>query len=142
MINPAQAKDLAKAVHGRLAGHTGIHAVLGDPPRLYDSPPEDPVFPYLTYGDMRSEDLSGDGIGVMTHAFSLHLWSRYAGRSEVLDCVTLVAGALSSEPLPLEGGEVGLPIILYTDVLRAADGRTLHGLIRVKCHVQTPEALS
>ena len=55
-------RDVAKAVHNRLSTDVGILSILGDPARLYDSAPEDPVFPYLTYGPMRSEDEGGDNV--------------------------------------------------------------------------------
>ena len=45
--------EISKAIHALLSGHEEVQTVLGSPPRLYDSPPEDPVFPYLTYGPMR-----------------------------------------------------------------------------------------
>jgi hypothetical protein len=133
--------DIAKALHNRLAAHLMVQHRLGDPPRLYDAAPEDPVFPYLTYGDMRSEDNSGDGVRLIRHTVTLHIWSRYAGRTEVIEIISAVTRALEEMPLSVVGNDlsVGIP---YVDVLRAPDGRTLHGLIRLNIYDQTLEAAS
>lgn len=64
MIDSAMPGRVAKAIHNRLSTDLGVQAELGDPPRLYDSAPEDPIFPYLTYGDMKSEDEGGDGVSL------------------------------------------------------------------------------
>ena len=47
-------EETMQALHNRLSTHLGVLNVLGDPARLYDSPPEDPVFPYMTYGGTQS----------------------------------------------------------------------------------------
>lgn len=134
--------DVAKAVHNRLSTHLAVQQKLGDPARAYDAAPEDPVFPYLTYGDMRSEDQSGDGVFRFRHIMTLHLWSRYAGRAEVMDIISAVSGALHETPLSLAGGSEASAVIPYTDILRAADGRTLHGLIRLHLYSQNLGAVT
>ena len=74
-LNPA--REIAKTLHALLSDDVAVQAVLGVPARLYDNPPEDPVFPYLTYGPMRSEDISADGAVMSAHTLTLHIWSRY-----------------------------------------------------------------
>jgi len=121
---------ISKAVHAALADNGTVTALLGIPPRLYDNPPEDPVFPYLTYGPVRSEDISGDGAIVTTHLMTLHIWSRYGGRAEAMNIVQAVSEALVNMVLP--AGDINLTRkqIIYTDIFRAPDWQTLHGLIR------------
>lgn len=130
----------AKALHNRLSTDLGVQNGLGDPPRLYDSAPEDPVFPYLTYGDLKCEDDSGDGVSRTLHKTSLHVWSRYAGRAEVLGILTQISAALNASPLSLEGGQEAVCVVPYVDVVRAKDGRTLHGLLRLNIYTQILEA--
>lgn len=125
------ASDLAQAahvmqadIHAALSDNLAVTLALGDPVRAYDDPPETPVYPYLTYGNVRSSDTSGDGAPQSTHQISLHVWSRYSGRSELLDLLRLIENAL----------DVGLPHTvtpLYLDVFRAPDGITFHGLLRL-----------
>lgn len=133
--------DLAQAalamqadIHSALSDTLAVALALGDPIRAYDDPPESPVYPYLTYGNVRSTDTSGDGAPQSTHQISLHLWSRYAGRSEVLDLMRLIETAL----------DAGLPHTvtpLYLDVFRAPDGITFHGLLRLSVTLSAPLSL-
>lgn len=132
----------ARALHNRLSTDLGVQNVLGDPPRLYDNAPEDPVFPYLTYGDLKCEDESGAGVLRSVHKVSLHVWSRYGGRAEVLDILTQISTAVSAGPLLLEGGQDAVCVVPYVDVVRAKDGRTLHGLLRLNIYTQILEAES
>lgn len=125
---------IAKAVHAVLAQNIDIQDALGTPPRLYDSAPDDPVFPYLSYGAMRSEDRGGDAAPFYLHQLTLHIWSRYSGRAEVLGLLQRVETAVSD----VDALKAYLPPdtlvsahVLYQDVLRAPDGRTHHGLLRL-----------
>ena len=137
MIDSAMPGRVAKAIHNRLSTDLGVQAELGDPPRLYDSAPEDPIFPYLTYGDMKSEDEGGDGVSLARHSITLHIWSRYSGRAEVFDVIDAVGHALEGAPISLEQGQVVISAIPYMDVIRARDGRTLQGLIRLNIYTQS-----
>jgi len=87
--------DVARALHNVLASDIRVQNALGLPPRLYDDPPEDPIFPYLTYGPIRSEDNSADGARLTVHLITLHLWSRYSGRAEALELMGMVAAVLT-----------------------------------------------
>jgi len=123
--------DLAQAalamqtdIHAALSDNLAVTMALGDPVRAYDDAPDTPIYPYLTYGNVRSTDTSGDGAPQSNHQISLHLWSRYSGRAELLDLMRLIETAL---------GE-GMPHTvtpLYLDVFRAPDGITFHGLLRL-----------
>ncbi len=141
MSNLHPAREIAQALHSLLSSDVAVQAILGTPARLYDNPPEDPVFPYMTYGPMRSSDIGGDEADIQTHTLTLHLWSRYGGRAEVIDAISVVTSALgqhqsiSDDPIQIVRSQV-----LYTDIFRDPDGQTLHGLIRFLLTTdQTPE---
>ncbi|GLQ19662.1 DUF3168 domain-containing protein [Algimonas porphyrae] len=118
-------------IHTALGLDLTLQTVLGDPIRAYDHRPTDPAYPYLTYGSIRSEDSSGDAAPQSTHQITLHLWSRYEGRSEVLDLLRRVSDTIC-DALP----QAVVP--LYLDVLRAPDGRTFHGLLRLSVTTTEP----
>jgi hypothetical protein len=127
-------ETISRAIHQAMAKHTLIQDHLGNPPRLYDSAPEDPIFPYLSYGRLRREDIGGDELSLFSHQMTLHLWSRYAGRAEVLTLMEAVKAVLNDSDLiaaELMDETLVSATILYSDVLRAPDGRTHHGLIRL-----------
>lgn len=121
---------LAKAVHAALAADVVVKSHLGQPPRLYDQAPEDPIFPYLSYGEIKSENIGADGMVLFAHTMSLHVWSRYAGRAEVLQIMDAVATVLDKSRLTLSGSQLVSAHVLFADTFRAQDGHTRHGLIR------------
>ena len=126
------AEQLAKAVHAVLGDNILIQDSLGEPPRLYDAAPEDPIYPYLTYGAMRSQDIGADDTLLSAHQMTLHVWSRYTGRAEILGLLTRIGGALTSEALTATGHiAVRSSNPIYSDILRAPDGLTRHGLLRM-----------
>jgi len=136
-----QAEALAKSVHAALSQDLGVQHALGgtngEAVRLYDTAPEDPVYPYLTYGAMRSEDIGADDTPLSAHRMTLHVWSRYAGRAEVLSLLSTVSAALQASVLSATGHiSVRSAGPVYSDVLRAADGRTHHGLARLAITTQ------
>lgn len=138
-------KDIAKAIHAALSANASVQDSLGQPPRLYDAVPEDPIFPYLTYGALRSEDLGGDGVHLMSHQMTLHIWSRYSGRAETLHVIEAVKAVIEDKDA-LSSYLVETALVsattLYTDILRAPDGRTHHGLLRLSLLTEIPQAES
>ena len=69
----------------------------------------------------------------------MHLWSRYAGRWEVFEMVEAISDALEDTPLSLPSGQDVIITNSFLDVLRASDGRTFHGLLRVHLYTLTME---
>lgn len=128
---------LIEAVHTRLSSNPYIQAVLGAVPRLYDAAPEDPAYPYLTYGAMRAEDISGDETPLSAHTLNLHVWSRYSGRKEAVQIIGLVSQALETEPVSLDGAKLISANVVYTDIFKTPDARTLHGILRINFVVQS-----
>ena len=124
--------DLARALHAGLSSDIRVQDALGNPARLYDDPPEDPVFPYLTYGPIRSEDNSVGGARLTAHLITLHVWSRYTGRAEALALMGTIASVLTDAPMSLTDAVLVNRHIIYTDIFRASDGLTLHGIVRLR----------
>jgi len=131
-----QTHALAKAIHLALSGNVAVQSVLGQEARLYDHAPEDPIYPYLTYGPMRSADVGGDESPMTAHNLTLHLWSRYGGRAETMTMLQAVSGALESGSWQLTEGHLVSANVIFTDQFRAPDGHTLHGIIRLNATTQ------
>lgn len=136
MSDENQAIELAKAIHAALSADITVQSILGTPARLYDHPPKDPIYPYLSYGPMRSEDIGGDDSPMTAHSLTLHLWSRYSGRAETLSGLSAISGALEVENISLNTANLISSHIFFTDNFRAPDGRTLHGIIRLQVTTQ------
>ena len=137
-MNPfTTSKTLIEALHLRLSTSVDIQSILGLAPRLYDHAPEDPIYPYLTYGAMRSEDISADETVLSAHTVNLHIWSRYSGRREVVTILTELTRVLQASSLVLEDAKQVSANIVYTDIFRTPDARTLHGILRVNYIIQS-----
>lgn len=121
---------LAAAIRDALLADAGVGAVLAD--RLYDAPPPDPVFPYLTLGRVESRAADSSGASAIEHAVTLHVWSRYGGRAEALDCIGALRAALHDAALNIEGRRLIFLYVVFGDVFRSGDGRTTHGVLRLR----------
>ncbi len=131
-------KALAAAMRAALMAHADIKAVLGDAARIYDDPPADPVFPYLTLGRLETRPADASEAEAVEHVVTLHVWSRYGGRAEALDVIAAIRAALHNTPLTLAGRKLVLMLVSFTDVFRSGDGRTTHGVVRVRA-ITEPE---
>lgn len=131
----------AQGVHMALAAHEGVRAMLGNPARLYDNAPEDPIYPYLTYGAARCEDIGGDEGALTAHVLTLHIWSRYGGRAQSLSLMNEVRRAIEQDDLSFEGCHLVSATVIYSDIFRNSDGRTLHAILRVSLRLE-PEISS
>lgn len=125
-------RALAAAIRQHALADAGVKAVLGDPARLYDDPPPDPVFPYLTIGRVESRGADASGAEALEHVVTLHVWSRYGGRAEALDAIAALRAALHDAPLSVASRRLVFIFAQFADVFRAGDGRTTHGVLRLR----------
>ncbi len=117
---------LQRDIHTALNADTALQNVMGrdGEVRAYDEVPPEPTYPYLTYGRTESRDASADETVRTTHAVTLHVWSRATSRAEALELLRQVEAALDTH-LPHRS------VPTLTDIFRAPDGRTRHGLLRL-----------
>lgn len=127
-------RALAASIRDALLADDGVAAVLGS--RLYDGPPPDPVFPYLTLGRVESRPVDASGVSAIEHAITLHVWSRYGGRAEALECIGALRAALHDAALTIEGRRLVFLYVVFSDVFRSGDGRTTHGVLRLRALTQ------
>jgi len=123
-------RALIAALRDAALAHAGVAALVGA--RVYDDPPADVVFPYLTLGRAESRPSEASGSDAIEHAVTLHVWSRYGGRAEALDVIAALRAALHNAPLSVEGRRLVLLLVTFTDVFRSGDGRTTHGVLRLR----------
>lgn len=125
-------RAMAAAIHAAASAHAGVKEVLGDPARLYDLPPPDPVFPYATLGRVETRPVDASGGEAIEHALTLHVWSRYGGRAEAVDAVAALRAALHDAPIDVAGRRLVFLFAQFTDVFRSGDGVTTHGVLRLR----------
>lgn len=131
-------KALLEALRIALLADGGVQAALGDPARVYDEPPADVAFPYVTLGRMESRAVDASATDALEHAVTLHVWSRYGGRAEALDVIGAMRAALHNAALTIDGRTLVLMFAVFADVFRSGDGRTTHGVLRLRA-VTEPE---
>jgi len=127
--------QLQRAVYQHLRADAGVKAELGDPPRIYDDPPADAVFPYLTLGETRARDWNGVD-GGFEHELKLYVFSRYAGRREIKRVTGAVYDALHEAALTLTGHALVNIRFVFADAFRRQDGETYQGVARFRAVTQ------
>jgi hypothetical protein len=125
------AAALRAAIHDALVANAGLVALLGGP-HIYDEPPRTPAFPYVTLGEARVEDFSGDGEPAEEHRLVLHAWSRQGGHREAHLIAGAVLQALDDAALAPAGHHLVNLRFSVADVRRENDGRTYHALVRFR----------
>jgi len=84
----AASAALRAAVHAALTADPALVVALGGP-KIYDEPPREASFPYVTLGETRIADFSAGGEPGLEHQLTLHAWSRQGGHREA----HVIAGA-------------------------------------------------
>jgi hypothetical protein len=127
---------LAAAIRAAAIEDGAVQALVAN--RFYDDPPPDVIFPYITIGRVESKPIDSSEREALEHAVTLHVWSRYGGRAEALDVIAALRGCLHNAALNVADRRLVLVFVLFTDVFRSGDGRTTHGVLRLKA-VTEPE---
>lgn len=122
---------LRSAVHAALSSDGALVALLGGA-RVYDEPPRRPAFPYVTLGEARATDVSGDAAPTEEHQLTLHAWSRQGGHREAHVIAGALLQALDDAALTLAGHRLVNLRFSLADVRRESDGRTYHALVRFR----------
>ena len=129
-------RALQGAILTRLAAQVPLWALLGNPPRVYDEPPADLIYPFVTLGSSQTRPFGGvvelASAEAMEHAISLTIASVLGGTEEVKAVMGLVREALHGAELTLEDHRLVNLRVTYADVFRAADWRSTYGVLRLR----------
>jgi len=127
---------LAAAIRAAAMESGAVQALIAG--RFYDDPPPDVIFPYITIGRVESKPIDSSGREALEHALTLHVWSRYGGRAEALDVIGALRAVLHNASLNVAERRLVLLFAQFADVFRSGDGRTTHGVLRLKA-ITEPE---
>jgi hypothetical protein len=128
---PAAHVALRAVIHDALVADTALAAALGGA-KIYDEPPRDAAFPYVTLGDARVSDASADDGPTQEHQLTLHAWSRQGGHKQAHVITGALLTALDDAPLAPSGHRLVNLRFTIADIRREADGRTYHALVRFR----------
>ena len=124
------------AILAKLASQVSLQPLLGNPPRVYDEPPLDLVYPLVTLGSSQTRPYGGlvDPVSLEAteHAVSLTIGSVSAGTEEVKTLLGLLRAALNGAALTLQDHRLINLRVTYADVFRAADWKSTYGVLRLR----------
>jgi hypothetical protein len=123
---------LQQAIFATLCASEDVKEVVGDPPRIFDTPPRGTAFPYIVIGDDTETDWSTATEAGSEHAVQVHVWSRADGRKEAKLAADAVRGALNGAELSVTGQTLIDIHYLETALTRDSDGETIHAVLRFR----------
>ncbi len=122
---------LQKALIACLRDDGAIKALLGEPARIWDQPPEGPGFPHLRIGRSESRPVGADGCGI-EHSLTLSCVSRFAGTEEARAVCAAVRARLHDATLEIDGVRTVSLRVTFVDVFRTPDLRRTYAVIRLR----------
>lgn len=102
--------------------------------RVYDLAPQNPTFPYVSYGPALSEPYDGVGMDGWECLFEVHTWSRPAtrDRAECQSIMSNIEQLLHGQVLTLDSEAFVNGRMVSSRTLADPDGVTVHGIQRFR----------
>jgi len=129
-LDPERALQLALLT--KLRANTDLVALLGNPPRVYDVAPADPVYPYVSLGRSETRPWGGLDAEGLEHVLGLTVVSVFGGSEEAKAVMALVRLSLHGAALSLDGHRLINLRVTYADLFKAADWRSTFGVLRLR----------
>lgn len=136
-LDPLRA--VQKALLAHLVAQVSLRVWLGNPPRIYDEVPSDPVYPYVSLGRVEAQTLGGIGVTATEQVVTLTAVSRFSGTEEARAIAAELRLILDQASFALEDQHLVSVRVTYVDVFRAADRHSIYGLVRLRI-VSEPSA--
>lgn len=126
--------ELQGAIVTALKADPVLQALIGQ--RVYDQPPDNPQFPYVSYGPSDSIEDDADCIQTQDIFVQLDAWSRAVGFPEVKKIADAVRVALNDRDLPIQVNALVCLQHRQTRTLRDSDGITSHAAISLEAFIE------
>ncbi|MCR9240348.1 MAG: DUF3168 domain-containing protein [Rhodobiaceae bacterium] len=127
--------ELQKAIHASLVGDASLSSLVGG--RVFDRPPQDAAFPFVTLGDTEVEPDGAGSDGAAIHRLALSVWSRARGRREVKEIMSAVDAALQDASLPMTGHVLVNLQLERASVSYASDAEALRGRLVFRAYTES-----
>lgn len=121
--------ELQKAIYEKLTGNSPLMAIISG---VFNYPPQDAVFPFLTIGGVVVNDFPALGKDGTQQQLELHIWSREAGHKQAADIMNMVYGLLHNGSLAVAGQTLVMMRFSATSIKLENDGYTHHGVMSLK----------
>lgn len=127
---------IKNAIYQSMAASSQIAALLGNPLRLNDAPVRNSVFPYAIWRRFEQKPIAFDYSDAFEIYASIEISTKFNGNDEARKIVDAInKWAINAKP---QATNMVIPFLMcaYSDVMRATDGRSFIGLIRLKLIAQ------
>ena len=131
-VPPSASLALQSAVFSTLAANTDLTAATGGGIGIFDDVPPATPYPYVTFGQSIERDWSTGTDDGREHTFTLHVWSRAAGRAQVHAMAGIIRSALHQAALPLAGFRLINLRHEFSEARREPDGETYRAIVRFR----------
>lgn len=129
--------ELQALIYNRLTTNAGVTAIVGT--RVYDNPPSNADFPYVSFGPSDVVEDDADCITGRIETIQIDCWSRYQGGfKEVKSLADAVKKALHRYNGALTVNALVEMTVQSVRHFRDPDGITSHGVVTVQAIVEEP----
>jgi hypothetical protein len=118
-----------RAIYERLAGDYDVTSLVQ---AVYDHVPQDAAFPYVVIGDSTEAQWDTDDSTGTEATVTIHVWSRFRGRSETKLIQDAIYQSLHRYDLPIDGVHTVTVEWEYAESFLDPDGLTRHGVQRFR----------
>lgn len=126
---------LQRMIYQRLTTAAPVYALTAG--RVYDHPPADVTFPYISFG---ASDIVPDDAECITgriETLQIDIWSRAKdGKREVKAVTDAVKAALHRFEGEMDEGALSMMEAILVRVIDDPDGITSHGIVQMECHIE------
>ncbi len=126
--------ELQKSLHAALVADAALSALVGG--RVFDRPPQDADFPFVTLGDSEVEPDGTGSDGAAIHRLVLSVWSRGRGRRETKEIMTAIDIALQEATLAMTGHVLVNLHLERASVAYAPDAEALRGRLIFRAYTE------
>jgi len=126
---------LQRALYQTLSADAALKALIGDPARIYDDPPEGAALPYIVIGATKASDWQGVPGGV-EHELQFLVFSKYAGRKEIKEIIAALYDALHEADVTVDGHRLVNIRFVFGDMFRRQNPDIYQGVARFRAVTQ------
>lgn len=128
--------ELQAAIVGTLKNNAGIQAVVGNPARVYDEVPNNPMFPYISLGDNQVLPDKAECIDGTEIFWQIDAWARDPTFPMVKKIAKAIVAALDDQDITVSGYTVVISELNTVNYLHDPDGITRHAAVNMRFLVQ------
>ena len=118
-----------KAIYEKLTGNSQLMASVSG---IFDRVPQETSFPFITIGDISSNNLPNLNKNGIEQKLNINIWSREAGKKQTSDIMELIYGLLNNGTITVTGQTLVLMEFVSNSVELGDDGWTYHGIMRLR----------